>query len=75
MRMANELAMSALLLPAEPHCQMRVQVCGGVALDRALMGWGVELRRGATFKYPASSLAHSPGLYTLALRELRLGSR
>ena len=34
------MAESALLLPAESHCQIRVQVCGGVALDGALTGWG-----------------------------------
>ena len=35
--------------PAESHCQMCVQVCGRVALDRALTGWW-GFRGGATFK-------------------------
>ena len=40
---------------------MHVQVCGGVALDGALTGWGGDLEE-VPLSNLASSLASSPGL-------------
>ena len=51
-----------LLLPAESHCQMHIQVCGGVALDGALTGWGGWNLEAVPLSNLASSLASSPGL-------------
>ena len=48
---------------------MGIQVCGGVALDRALTGlrgWNLE----EVLSNLASSLARCPGLWTLALMKV-----
>ena len=51
-----EMAESALLCPAESYCQMRLQVCGGVASRDTLTGGGgggwnlEEAGGGAIFK-------------------------
>ena len=37
-------------LPVESHCQMHVQVCGGVALDGALTGEGGGTQRRCHFQ-------------------------